>query len=389
VRKLKICFVNLSYHPIVGGSEKQAKELAERLPRDKFDVMVITRHFKGLEYFEVINGIRVYRLRNVWRKGLSFITLFIATSYFFLKMHKNIDIIHSHMTNDFAVIGALMGKFFAKPLISKITMLEKEGNISLLKKSLLGNLKYRFILNNIDYFIGQTEEFTQELIRDGIRPKRIKEIPNGVDVNQFKIVSREEKKKQKKAMALSDRRVIVFVGRLEESKGVYLLMEAWKQIVTCCEKVCLVIVGVGSEEKKLKDMMNKEDIRSVIFVGKTERVSQYLQAADIFVLPSIKEGFSNALLEAMASGLPVVATRLGGQAQLVKNGINGILIEPKNVNQIKEAVLNLLRNEGRWQLMGKKARAMVVDNYSLDLCIKRYIQLYNALYNRSEAREGS
>jgi glycosyltransferase involved in cell wall biosynthesis len=111
-------------------------------------------------------------------------------------------------------------------------------------------------------------------------------------------------------------------------------------------------------------------------LGKKENIVNFLRSSDIFILPSLAEGLSNALLEAMACGLPVVATNIGGTNEVIKNGVNGILVEPKNSEQLAQAILSLMKNQKYAYRLGINARKTITEKYSLDLLSEKYVHLY-------------
>ena len=120
----------------------------------------------------------------------------------------------------------------------------------------------------------------------------------------------------------------------------------------------------------------------VTFVGWVDDVSDYLRTADIFVLPSLQEGLPNSLLEAMACGLPVVATRIGGVVDIVKDGENGILVEPGDPKGMAEGIVRLFKDQEFARKIARNAFQTIKNSYSIDSIVPRYIELYRQLLRK-------
>ncbi len=163
-------------------------------------------------------------------------------------------------------------------------------------------------------------------------------------------------------------------------KGVHVLLEAFKQLNDAGVAAHLAIIGDGPDREKLtklaRDTGRADSIR---FCGETADIRPYLQQATLFVLPSFSEGLSNVLLEAMACGLPVVATRVGGTVDLVQDGVNGILVEPDNAGQLYQAMKKILQDKDLAKALGVQARKTAVEKFSLESVTEQYVSLYQAL----------
>ena len=173
-----------------------------------------------------------------------------------------------------------------------------------------------------------------------ISAKEISVIPNGIDIDRFNDSS-------PKFSESSDTKII-FVGNLRPEKGLSYLIEAMEYIAKKDINSRLLIVGEGPQKENLEKLVTKLNINDrVTFSGKaaTDEVPVYLKNSDIFVLPSLQEGFPNVLLEAMASGLPVVATDVNGINEIIEDCKNGFLVESKNSKEIAEKILLLLEDD--------------------------------------------
>jgi glycosyltransferase involved in cell wall biosynthesis len=170
---------------------------------------------------------------------------------------------------------------------------------------------------------------------------------------------------------------IVFVGAMREQKGLDCLLDSFARL-PATER--LALVGDGPERGRLERRARELGIGGrVHFVGQVEDPSPYLRRARLFVLPSWAEGMSNALLEAMAFALPVVATRVGGNVDLIQDGVTGLLVEPGQPEQLAAAMARLLADEGFARTLGCNARGAVLGQPSMEVTVNRYLEVYGSL----------
>jgi glycosyltransferase involved in cell wall biosynthesis len=166
------------------------------------------------------------------------------------------------------------------------------------------------------------------------------------------------------------------VGRLDPIKNYDLLLKAFDKI-NSKNKIRLIIVGDGPERKHLENLKNKLSCRDrIVFMGERKNLNEILRWLDIFVLPSKNEGMSNTILEAMATGLPVIATKVGGNPELVSNNITGLLISNGDVEELRQAITYYLENPKAIKIHGKRARIETECRFSLEKMIKKYEELY-------------
>jgi glycosyltransferase involved in cell wall biosynthesis len=149
----------------------------------------------------------------------------------------------------------------------------------------------------------------------------------------------------------------------------------WNDVRLAIPDAHLVIVGSGPEESRLKEL----SMAGVLFVGQSSDTVRYLQAADLFVLPSSTEGLSGSLLEAMSTGIPVLATSVGGTPDVIQHGLNGYLIPSDNLNRLKQGLQTLLSDNDLRMRLGSNARLRILADYSLDQVAERLATLYHRL----------
>jgi len=358
------------FYPHIGGAEQQALQLAEQLARRGVPVCVLTRKFKGLAPHEAVRGIPVYRVIRTlpWGKWFALTYLF-SVLWFLLKKRRSYDIIHCHLLQGFHSPAAIMMKaLFKKRVIIKVGATGLLSDFIMIKKVILGDWLLRRI-RGADRVITVCASSAAEALAAGFSPAQVMLIPNGVDIGRFK-----------PAPSAGDRQTITFAGRLDYMKGVHILLEGFRQLRDEIKNVQLTIIGDGPDRDKLRNLAREKGISDAVdFCGEAAEIVPYLQQSSVFVLPSFSEGLSNVLLEAMACGLPVVATRVGGSIDLVQDQVNGILIEPDHAGQLYQAMKIILQDEVLAKTLGAQARKTVEEKFSLGPVAGQYVSLYQTL----------
>jgi sugar transferase (PEP-CTERM/EpsH1 system associated) len=211
-----------------------------------------------------------------------------------------------------------------------------------------------------------------------MKPSSFRVIENGVDVEQFRPNSQARSYVRSKLAASPDSVVIGSVGRLDPVKDHITLLRAADAALSCGVDLRLVIVGDGPQRPILEQELSDRPALAcrTVLPGELTNVCDWLNGFDIFVLPSLSEGLSNTLLEAMASGVAPIATAVGGNCEVIEDGRSGVLVSPGRVNEIRDGLIRLLRDKERRAEIGKNARQRVISNFSLERMLKRYEEMY-------------
>jgi sugar transferase (PEP-CTERM/EpsH1 system associated) len=215
-----------------------------------------------------------------------------------------------------------------------------------------------------------------------VPPERLHTILNGVDTERFR--PRPARPEMLAALGFTrEHRVIGTVARLSPEKDQATLLRAFAQVAAAAPEARLLIVGGGPERPRLEALTAGLGCEErVVFAGERSDIPDILNAMRVFALPSLAEGTSLTLLEAMASGLPVAATAVGGTPEVVAHGESGLLTPPARPDLLAAALLDLLLDPRRAQEMGEAGRAAVLDRYGLDAMVERYSRLYERLGTR-------
>lgn len=210
----------------------------------------------------------------------------------------------------------------------------------------------------------------------GIPGDRIRVVYNGIDV--FPDIAANEQARARYEIGLdSQDQIVGAVGSLYPVKGHRYLIAAIPSVIQACPTAKFLLVGRGDQEVPLKEQVKKLGLeRYVYFLGLRQDIGRLLSIMDVFVLPSLSEGLSVATLEAMASAKPVVATRVGGNPELVADGETGMLVPSEDSEALAQGITTLLLNKKRARELGQRGRARVEQQFQITMMISEYQKLY-------------
>jgi len=378
---LRVAMLIQAYYPRLGGAERQLASLVPLLKNLEIDIQIFTRRYdRTLSSFEMIDNVPVYRLPVPGPKPLAAMSFSFSAIPMLYKFKPHV--IHAHELLSPATTAIMAKRVFGTPVVAKVLRGGELGDLAKLKKRAFGANRIESIKRGIDSFIVISTEIDNELAKIGVPPEKRTFIPNGVDLNRFAPLSLNDKTSLRHSLNLPDGLIVVFSGRLDPEKRVDQLVETWNEIIKKYSDATLLILGIGIEEKKLKQMAGA----NVRFEGNVKDVAPYLCVSDIFVLPSSTEGLSNALLEAMASGLASIATSVGGATDLIENGKNGILIPPDDPQALLSALLTVLSDSDLRAQFGVNGRNFIGKNYSLSAVAEKLNTLYRKFASQPKRR---
>jgi glycosyltransferase involved in cell wall biosynthesis len=347
----------------VGGGELKLLELVKRLDKKKYNITIVSvgqggdleRQFREL-------GHPVYIL---YKSGGFDMTLPFKLAKI-MKQHK-VDLMMS--TLFYAdIIGALATLFYIPKIFISWEVIT--GQLKWYQKLAYKTLSFRFdmvaaVSNSIHHFIKKER---------GQNPEKITTIYYGVDLTKYSPVQKPPNKE------------IVFgtVARLVFQKGHTYLLDAIKSTNEKFPNARWKFVGGGYMENELKEKTTQLGLLDVVeFLGNSENIPEQLQAFDVFVLPSLWEGFPNVLLEAMASGLPVIATSVEGTVELVVDATTGLLVPKKDPTSLYLAMEKILYNPNLIMEFGNEGRKRVEENFSVEKQVNEFEELYDSLLNKN------
>ncbi len=369
---MKTLILNYEYPPLGGGAATATYNLLQQL-KDKKDINVILLTSSVGEYKEedIGSNIKIIRLdigkegdlHNQSNKNL---LKYSFKAYRWIRKNRDrYDLIHAFFGIPCGFLAMLSGKPYITSLRgSDVPFYSKK--YEKLDKYIFQHLS-KLIWKKSEYVVANSEGL-RDLAYEAYDKKEIGVIYNGVDIDIFKPKEKE------------DGFVVVSTSRLIERKGLDYLIKAFSKFSKGKDDVELRFYGDGNQREKLEDLVKELGIEDKVkFFGETDRedIAKVIPTAHVFVLPSKNEGMSNSLLEAMASGLAVIATDVGGTKELV-NSSNGIIVEKESVNDIYNALEKLYSNRELVKDMGIESRKKAED-MSWEKMGESYLRLYNSI----------
>jgi len=365
-KSIKVLYPILHYPPVIGGLEQWSQNIAQRQPEDT-EILIVTGRVGGAPNFEKKGNVIIFRTSLFELSDLSHSSIiYIATAapYIFFRsllLSGSINTFHCHGFVS-AILGWLVSSVSRKPFICTEQSIKLRNPVS--------KLLARMVYGKAALCISSSRAVAKEFGKMGVR--NIEIIPNGVDLKLFA--------NRRDSIANKNGFVILSVGRLEKVKGHKYLINAFAEIKKKVPEAKLLLVGDGSERKNLERQILDLGLGDVEFIGEIphEELPHWYHKADVFVMPSLSEGFGITSIEAMASGVPVVASRVGGLLDIVKDGENGMLVEEGDSQAIVNAVLSLYTNPQKLKQLSILG-AERAQNYSWDGVASRVTRLYKNL----------
>jgi len=384
---MKILMPILHYPPVIGGFEVFSQNIAEGVAKTN-DVWVITSKVVDTPNEEVKGNLKIFRTSPLTLKNLSYSKpwfIFGAMFWILFKSIKiikkeKIDLIHSQGFLS-GILGYILKKLTKTPYVLTIqsadfSVYHPRLNINIIKLVYQGI--ERVIFRNADLCHAVSFYLENHLKQRGAR--KTVTIPDGVSRDKFK--PDLNKKITRKELGFDTKNLIVCVSRLEYKNGTHDLIEAAKYLKDFDFKI--MICGDGSDRQKLEKMVEEFNLKDKVFlIGDILHADlpRYVACGDIFVRPSLAEGFGIVFLEAMAAGLAVIATAVGGIPDFLKDKENGLFCQPGNPKDIAGKIEILIKNGDLRNELIQNARQIISETYNWDKISNRLIDVYRQILN--------
>jgi glycosyltransferase involved in cell wall biosynthesis len=403
--RLRVLLLTETFYPEIGGGERQARLLSAALARRGHDVTVVTRRSRsGLPREEYEGSVRIIRIapagRGRWKKwGLALSAIPALAG---LRSRADVVMVSGYRIMGIPAVlaartlgtacvlkadspGEMSGEFFRSglaafhlgPMSPPVRLLVRWRNV---------------LLRSADAFAAISSPIVTELQACGVPPERTHYIPNGVDTSRFRPATIAERTAIRAHLGLPGGPLAIYTGRLVSYKGLPLLLRVWHDLRRSGTSATLVLVGAGSAdmhncEEDLRAYVNDHGLRErIVFTGAVDNVEDYLRAADVFVFPTEKEAFGVSLVEAMACGLPSVATRVGGIPDFLVDGENGLMVDAAEFSQLRDAIATLLAGGDRVATLGQRAYQTALSRFSEDTVADAYLRLFESLLDPDQRR---
>ena len=283
---------------------------------------------------------------------------------------ENIDIIHAN-TRVTQVLACLLARSTRKAFVSTCH----------------GFFKQRFTRRLFPCWgkkvIAISAQVKEHLIKDfHVKEEFIEIIHNGIDINRFARAKTEDAANLKNKFGLGPGPVVGIIARLSDVKGHIYLIAATKLVLEKFPQAQLLIIGEGKMQQELLELTKSLEIeKNVFFIPRAPDTREALMCMDVFVMPSLKEGLGLALMEAMAQGLPVIGSSVGGIKSLIRDRENGLLVRPQDASSLSQALLELLGDPQKARSLGEKAKVFISNNFSQEKMAGETEKLYSTCLN--------
>lgn len=372
---MRILEITPYFPPHLGGLEKYVFSISKHLVKRGNKVYVLTSNLPKTKKKDVIDGIEVYRLNGIKVLGNIFMPMFLKE---FKEIAKKVDIIFTHgypffMNYIVAVAKNLFFPNFPRMIFTFHGYRFYDNSLKRIIRRLRDIITLKFVMNNNHAIIALTHH-DKKLIKKYFCPqgKKIFIIPNGVDVKEYNKSKLNSELINEIREKTHNHPIVLFIGRLSEEKRPEFLLYVAKKLFPSL-KFFIFFIGDGPLRDRLIQKTEELELENnVFFLGYVqEQVKKaFLFTSRLLVLPSLFEGLPTVILEAMAAGKPIVASRIPGVTEIVKDGINGFLIDKNDLDKLTEKIKLLLEDQNLATKMGEEGRKIVVKYNWENLAMK-------------------
>jgi glycosyltransferase involved in cell wall biosynthesis len=367
-----------------GGAERQALLLAHRLRARGVDIEVVAEDARGGNGTPVGSECRTL-VRTPRVRHVSTAIFWARVAARLWRRRREVGVLHMVGVDSEKAAFVPIARRLGLGTVVKIMLAGEGGDLENLGRGVERRAKLAALLA-VDRFVAVSERIVRDLVALGVPPERIVRVPNGVDVDRFAASRRAARRALGARVPVRETdRVVLSAGRLVPQKAFDGLLRAFAEAAASRPETRLVVLGDGPERARLVEQTARLGLAArVHFPGHVPDPSVLLAGADLFVLGSRSEGLSNALLEAMAAGLPVVATRTSGTEDALRDGVDGVIVEPGDERGLARAMGALLDEPDRAAAFGEAARRRVREKFSIEATADAHQRLYAELMPRRE-----
>jgi glycosyltransferase involved in cell wall biosynthesis len=366
---------------IYGGAEQQCLRLSSALAAaGRRIVIVASCRSAALPRFDTVDGVQIVRIATRFppdhggTHAISTIKWTLAVFWWLWRHRHDIELMHVHQGKLHLLPALLAERLLGLPFIVKVGSSDEDFDYARLnaKSGGYGRLVLRQVIKRCRLNIAISSRIAEQMRDAGVPPARVLRIPNGIDIERFQFI--QEK-------SLGRRRIFLFLGRLEDEKQPIMLARSFSRACNSSSGHRLIIAGDGSLMDEVAEYIRRNDLGGRIqAVGRISDVRPLFAQAHFLVLPSLIEGLSNALLEAMSSGLVPIASAVSGSTDVIRDGENGFLFERSDETALVNCLNEATRmSEPEWRAMRDAARRTIEDGYVMADIARTYGALYEKL----------
>lgn len=383
MKQLRVTMVIPLFKPLVGGAEKQAELLGKTLIKKGLRLNMITSKQPGVPHKLPDDP---FSVKRVGIPGLGFISdlIFAVRVYFCLIFTSHDTVFHIHQAGLACFAAVLAATTRNTPIVVKCSSSGAGFDLNVLaNKYFMGSLLAKFIAKKTTFFIAINKEVESQLIKWGVKKRKIINIPNGVKIPSKYYENYKNDLRDKLNLCRNDY-IILGVGSLRPQKNFATLIEALSTIKDIIS-FKMIFLGAGPLEATLKKQTVELGLKDRIdFIGKVTHnlVHEYLQTSDLFVLPSLTEGLSNALLEAMASSLPCIVSDIPGNLRAIAHNKNGLCFPVGNSSELGKSICRVREDNQLSKKLAINAADDAKNHYNIDKIAVLYINLYKIVIRK-------
>lgn len=369
-----------------GGSPDIVRLLCSSLDPERFELILITSPVKAptlatKEFLENFKDKVIY-VKQLQREINPLTDLVALVRLYRIFRQENFDIVHTH-TAKTGILGRMAARLAGVPKVVHLSHGHNfYGYFGSLGSRLVIMLE-RFMARFTDKFIVLTELEKNDLsVYKVTQPAKVVVINSGLELNKYQNVNINKAGKKKELQLEENELVVGMISRLEPIKGPEYLVEAAKSVIANMSGIKFLIVGEGSLKAKLTGRCRELGMADkFVFTGWREDIPEILSLLDILVLPSLNEAVGRVLIEAGAAGIPVVATKVGGIPEIIKDQETGLLVPPQDIDSLTKAIIFLAENKERRKSLGEAARKWIDEKFSADNMVANITNLYLQMVN--------
>ncbi|HVR76414.1 MAG TPA: glycosyltransferase [Planctomycetota bacterium] len=367
----------------LGGAQVQAVRLARALRLEGIEARLVTGRWRrseprsleleGIPVTAVFTALKMFHLKGLRKLGMY---IYLASLLVHLLRKRRLyDVIHVHSATSSAFPVILAGRWLGKPTVMKLMASGEWGDLKRMRSGgeLPGSSCMARFFRRADRVICLNAEAVAECRAEGFVPEHCISIPNGFPVKGIPLRTRSD---------TGGKVEVTFAGRLDPQKNPMLLLEAAAIVKQSPggDGVRTRFLGDGPERRLLEDRARALGVEDrVRFLGRVTNVPVHLEETDIFVLPSLSEGISNALLEAMSHQVACIASGIPGNLDLIHDRVTGLVVRPDDAGGLARAILDLAGDGPLRERLGRAGRMLVEERFDIEVVARRYAELYRSL----------
>jgi glycosyltransferase involved in cell wall biosynthesis len=380
----RVMLVVGAYYPEISSGGQQCRAVAKALASRVRFLVLATAVDQSLPTEDLVDGVRVFRLPIDVNDAASRVAATLRLMKTMWRLRAEFDVVHIHGISSKNVPVTALARLLGKRVVLTLHTAGQDEPQVVERRGVAASRALRAA----DVVMSVSPVLSTRYHEAGLPTARLRDTINGIDVTRFRPASKDERRTQRRSLDLPERPTILFVGFFSRDKRPDVLFNAWLSIArTMSEPPALLFIGATASpyfevDSELAPGMREQAQAAGLapllrFVEFTNEIERYYQAADLFALPSVREALPMALLEAMASGLPVIASRLPGATDtIVTDGRDGLLVPPGDASAMTQAITSVLNDPHRATRLGTAARDTITTRFSIARAAEDWLAVY-------------